>query len=262
MRPLRKKKRTNRRLVTTPRRQVNWRAITRGTAGAVLVAVLIAGSRELLQPQTLPLRALEIEAEFNRVSAADIRAAVAPYTSDGFFGVDVAAARRQVVGLPWVAAAEIRRRWPDSLQVTVYERQPLARWGDAAVLGDDGVLFFPDAANVPDGLPLLHGPEDSEAEVAATFHRMTRALEPLDLGVWQLRLDERRAWRMVLDNGIELVLGRHDADRRMARFVEFYQGTLAARRETARIERVDLRYGNGFAVHWTTAVAQAGRDVS
>ena len=185
-----------------------------------------------------------------------------PYTRQGFFGVDVIAARRQLLELPWVATAEVRRQWPDRLLVTVYEQRPLARWGANAVVNDDGKMFAPLVATIPGDLPLLDGPPHSEGEVAATYRQMMHVLRPLDLHVRQLQLDERRSWRVTLDNGIEVVLGRQDADQRMVRFIEFYKGLRAAHEAAAEIDRVDLRYGNGFAVQWATTANKSDKGVS
>ncbi len=62
----------------------------------------------------------------------------------------------------------------------------------------------------------------------------------------QLRLSERRAWELELDNGAVLELGRQDLAARLGRFTTAYQRTLA--RLPARAYRIDLRYPNGFAL--------------
>src|SRR5688572_12838842 len=75
-----------------------------------------------------PLKQLRIDAEFHRVSAEQIRAAVTPGIGVGFFAVDLDAIRSAVEELPWVESAEVRKRWPDQLDVTVVERRAAAAW--------------------------------------------------------------------------------------------------------------------------------------
>ena len=67
---------------------------------------------------------------------------------------------------------------------------------------------------------------------------------------WQRKyaIDERGSWRLVLGGGQEVRLGRRDLDERFYRFFDVVAPTLAA--ELKRIEYVDLRYTNGFAVGW------------
>ncbi len=235
-----------------PRRAWNWRQIgrrlVRAGIGAALVAAAGLGIVKLLDPQTLPLRALAVAGEFRHVGAEQVREIVAPYASHGFFAVDVAALKRALTGVPWVYAVTVRREWPETLSVTVYEQVALARWGDNAVVNNLGRLFFPPLDTVPTDLPQLLGPADSEAEVAAGLRVLREALSPLDMQVQQLRLDERRSWQLTTDTGMEILLGRQDIERRIARFVGFYAG-LHEEHGTARIARVDLRYGNGFTVN-------------
>jgi cell division protein FtsQ len=76
-----------------------------------------------------------------------------------------------------------------------------------------------------------------------------------------LGVDERGAWRLVLRGGQEIRLGRRDIDERLYRF--FHVVTPALTAVLPRVEYVDLRYTNGFAVGWRggppgdlTAVAQ------
>jgi cell division protein FtsQ len=67
----------------------------------------------------------------------------------------------------------------------------------------------------------------------------------------RLRLDERGAWELSLDNGVALRLGRTGVDERFERFLEAAARIVAAR--AAEIEYVDMRYSNGFAIGWRAA---------
>jgi cell division protein FtsQ len=79
----------------------------------------------------------------------------------------------------------------------------------------------------------------------------------------QVRVSPRRAWQLRLDNGLTLELGREQIEARLARFVGAYDRTLG--RLGRRIEHVDLRYSNGFAVRMpglksAPAAPQRGRQ--
>ena len=43
--------------------------------------------------------------------------------------------------LPWVERAEVRKRWPDVLEVRIVEHRPFARWGEQQLLSEHGRLF-------------------------------------------------------------------------------------------------------------------------
>jgi cell division protein FtsQ len=111
-------------------------------------------------------------------------------------------------------------------------------------------LFQPPRKTYPSSLARLQGPEGSGKAVVAAFTDMNAILAPVGLHIAALRLDQRRAWSLELDNGMQLVLGRGDSYERLLRFVRFYHRALKGRE--AQVQRVDLRYSNGFAVRWKT----------
>ena len=57
-----------------------------------------------------PIRWLEVEGDLERITSAQVRAAVADHAARGFFRIDIEAARGAVEALPWVATAAVSRR--------------------------------------------------------------------------------------------------------------------------------------------------------
>ncbi|MDH5179833.1 MAG: cell division protein FtsQ/DivIB, partial [Gammaproteobacteria bacterium] len=72
------------------------------------------------------------------------------------------------------------------------------------------------------------------------------ALLQVNLQTVRVDMDARRALTVWLNNGTKLVLGRNEAMQRLQRFVRIYPGVLAI--EGDNIERVDMRYTNGFTI--------------
>ena len=72
-----------------------------------------------------------------------------------------------------------------------------------------------------------------------------------------LRVDSRGALDVELINGLQIKLGRGDTERKIERLIAIYRQQIMPRRE--QIQRLDLRYSNGFAVAWKEEVLQ-GRD--
>ena len=61
----------------------------------------------------------------------------------------------------------------------------------------------------------------------------------------ELNVSPRRAWQIRLDDGMTVDFGREHVEDRLRRFVSTYPRTIA--RMTKPVDRVDLRYANGFA---------------
>lgn len=207
------------------------------------------------------LRNIEVKTPVAHVTEAQIRLVAERQVRGTFFTVDLERVRSSLEKLPWVREARVERRWPDTLVVSLVEHVPLARWNDNALVNADGEVFVAAAAG---SLPRLSGPDDSSAEVVAAYRRHQAALAPLGMTIAELRLSPRRAWRMRLDNGMQLALGRLHTEARLARFAALYprlfgvlpaaQGAAVASPDAAAPAAslapvtVDLRYSDGFAV--------------
>jgi cell division protein FtsQ len=195
-----------------------------------------------------PVRTLVVEGTFQRVKPIQVEAAVAESLDAGFMTVDLSALRESVQALDWVDRVNIGRRWPDTLLVRVTEHQAAARWGESGLLNVRGELFTERSRHSFPELPSLAGPPGTERDVARRYLALRGKLAEADLKLASLELDERGAWRLVLGGGQEIRLGRRDIDERLYRFFDVVAPTLAA--ELKRVEYVDLRYTNGFAVGW------------
>ncbi|MHB1214003.1 MAG: cell division protein FtsQ/DivIB [Thiobacillus sp.] len=224
------------------------------TWGALGLLAYGAASWVVAQPW-FALRSIEVKTPVAHVTEAQIRLVAERRVRGTFFTIDLESVRNSLEKLPWVREARVERRWPDTLVVSLTEHVPLARWNDNALINEMGEVFV---AAVDQRLPRLSGPEDSSAEVVATFRRYQASLAPLGITIDELRLTPRRAWRLRLDNGIQLALGREQTDARLARFVAMYprlfgaQPANAVAAAAAHAPRkpimVDLRYPDGFAV--------------
>jgi cell division protein FtsQ len=164
--------------------------------------------------------------------------------------VDLDAVRAAVAALPWVERVEVRKRWPDRLEVTLAEHTPVARWADGRMLSDAGTLFAAPEGTGAD-LPLFDGPESRAAELMA-FHSLARPLFlPLGLRVETVRLSARGSWSLRLHDGTEIEAGRGEPEPRLARFARMLPQL--RNNPARRLAKADLRYTNGFAIVWEDA---------
>ena len=226
-----------------------------------------AGIKLIAESPLFPLRSIRLEGQLEQVRRADITAALQEKLprADTFFTMDIAVVRALLEGVPWVRRAEVRRVWPDALVVRVEEHRPLARWGTSGdvrgeqrLVNTHGEVFT--AANFSNAgdyaaLPQFSGPLGTAPEVARRYVRYGAMLQPLNLKLEAVMLSPRFSWQLKLSNGLALQLGRdiQDKDRerieaQLARFVAVYARTLAPLAAGRRLEYVDLRYANGFAL--------------
>jgi len=75
----------------------------------------------------LSLQTLEVHGR-GETRQADVMAAIGAARGEPLLGLDIEAMRERLAALPWVVSAEIERRYPDRLLVTVKEAEPMALW--------------------------------------------------------------------------------------------------------------------------------------
>lgn len=204
-----------------------------------------------------PVQALRVDGVLAHLQPAQIAAAAAVTPGAPLFSVELDGVRDRVEALPWVARARVARVWPDRIAVRVWEREPVARWGETGLVDTQGQPFTPIAADLPDGLPRLAGPDARAGEVLAAYDRLSAVLRGSDFAPAGLRLDARGAWTLVASDGIELRLGEDDPISKTGLILGAVSRTLAGK--LGEVAYIDLRYPNGFAVGPAPAPAPASR---
>jgi cell division protein FtsQ len=234
--------------------------LMQATAGALAVlAALALGASALGWAARLPvftLRAVKIEGDVSRNSESTIRANAAPRLAGNFLTLDLQQARAAFEAVPWVRQAVVRRVWPMRLAVHLEEHRPLAYWGADDEGGDrlvnsHGEVFEANLGDLGDErLPRLVGPEGSSAQLLAMLQKLAPVLEPLEAGaIERLVLSARGSWRVELDKGVVLELGRGSDDEVLARSAHFVRTMPRVQAAYQRpLESADLRHADGFAV--------------
>lgn len=199
-----------------------------------------------------PLRELVVTTPLDQVSRAQVEHAARGALAGNFFTLDLDVVQEAFGKLPWVRKAEVRRRWPDAVELALEEHVAVARWrhaeGEPQLVNNYGEVF---AAATARPLPLLAGPEGSSAQVLDRYREFEQALAALGRHPAVVALSPREAWQVRLDDGTVLELGRdeakHPLDERVARFTTHYQAALG-KAKLASGGVVDMRYPNGFAL--------------
>src|SRR3954469_632451 len=102
---------------------------------AAACALAIYGAlRYVVRLPVFDLKQLVVEGSVAHVTRTQVEAITARELSGNFFTLDLNAARAAFEKLPWVRAVNVRRQWPDRLDVVIEEHVPLARWGNDAIV--------------------------------------------------------------------------------------------------------------------------------
>ena len=245
--------------VRLPSLSLNW---LKRVTWPLLLLVLGFGAYELalrlLPYADRPIARISVEGNLSYISQQAVQQRIEPFVGASFFSVDLLGMRGELEKMPWIASAEVRRVWPDQVMVKLEEQLPIARWGDEALLNNQGQAFAPKELSHYENLPQLYGPQRAQQQVMQQYQALSQMLRPMGFTVARLELRERGSWFLSTGQGIELLLGRDHLLEKIRRFSAIYDKTLKEQKDN--IARIDLRYANGLAVAWRQPPEPAAAD--
>ncbi|WP_346380087.1 cell division protein FtsQ/DivIB [Acidithiobacillus sp.] len=235
---------------------ISWRLYGRMLIGGVGLSALAWGGwigwNWAREPQLMPISTLTIIGSSARIPLPTVNTILKPYIAQGFLWVNPKQVRNALDALPWVADTEVRRVWPNRLQIDIKPEVPVARWlgGAGQMVNAQGQVFSVPPGQVPDNLANLEGPADSGARLIAQMAKFNQILTPLGVKVLDLQEDQRGGWRCILSNKVRLLLGSENILPALTRWVTIVP---QVKEYLVPGATMDLRYTNGFAVAMPTA---------
>ncbi len=239
-----------------------------GVSALLLAGLVLAGlALALHQLARLPIfgiRHIQVEGDVMRNSVASLRANAMPHVSGTFLTLNLQQASSAFQAVPWVRTAVVQRVWPNRLRVRLEEHRPAAYWeakpegADAqseasverALVNSFGEVFEANLGDVEDeDLPVLAGPEGSSAAMLAMWQQLNALSQKLGESARRLDLSGRGSWRLTLEKGAVVELGRGSEAEVLARFGQFAASItqISSRYQTAVLS-ADLRHHDGYAV--------------
>ncbi|MFA7495150.1 MAG: cell division protein FtsQ/DivIB [Acidithiobacillus sp.] len=233
-----------------------WKLYGRMFVGGLAFSMIAlggwAGWNWIREPALMPINTLTIKGTSSSIPLAEVNTALKPYIGQGFLWINPDQVRKTLDALPWVADTEVRRVWPDRLQISIKPYVPVARWlnGTGQMVNAQGQVFSVPAAQVPSGLPNLEGPASDGSKLLKQLATFNQIVAPLGLKVTDLQEDRRGGWRCILSNQVRLLLGSEDFIPALKRWVAIAP---QVKEYLVPGATMDLRYTNGFAVAMPSA---------
>jgi cell division protein FtsQ len=158
------------------------------------------------------IRSIHISGE-RRTPAATIAAALDLHENQSIFAADLAAARARLLALEWVASADVVRRYPDAITVTIVEKRPFALWQGppdaggnariAVVERNGGVITFKEVERFS-RLPKLIGAGAPAA--AAELVDDVQSHRAISARIAAYEYVSQRRWNLILNDGVVVKL--------------------------------------------------------
>lgn len=142
----------------------------------------------------------------------ELRTALGMVQGDPILSLPLREMQERLKALPEVRNAEVRRKLPDALYVTIEERKPIALWqraGEYAVIDRDGVVLNRKVADMPQGALLVVG-NDAPKHMKGLMELLAAAPALAHEVEAAVRVGERR-WNIRLKQGVTVMLPESDA---------------------------------------------------
>jgi cell division protein FtsQ len=233
----------------------------------LIVIVVVGVLVWLSQRPIFTLKQIQVEPvagqTLQHINKSLVKRQVIETVQGNFFSVRLEDVKRGFESMPWVRHTNVRRVWPNGLIVSIEEQKPFATWGgesSSTLMNSHGELFSGRVSEIKDDKRLLDfsGPDDASKEVMSLYEKANNWFKPWNAEVVSLALTERYAWHVKLSNGIKVEFGRDEessdknlTEERIARLFKYWPQV--QEKWPNRIDAVDLRYANGFAVHLASA---------
>ena len=195
-----------------------------------------------------PIKYVRVEGVFQYLSKNEIQTAVQPIVTGGFFDIDLQEIQSTVVSLPWVDSVNVKRIWPDTIDIKVFEKIPFVRWGENSLITEQGIIFIPPQMEAFKGMTMVHGPDMQQIKVLEIMKGIRTALADHSMELSEFYINDRDAWKIKLSTNLEILLGRSEQLKKLQKFLR----TLIVfnQEQFEQMALVDLRYPNGYAVSW------------
>lgn len=158
------------------RRWLAWKWVA---AVLVLILLVVGGTWLVYFSSVLAVQGVDVTGT-TTVSASQIRTVARVPEGEPLASLDLQAIRSRVESLAVVREADVSRKWPDQVLITVEERVPVAVvdiGGRIRGMDATGVVFR-DYAKAPDGLPRVETETGTRADALREAAEVVAALPP------------------------------------------------------------------------------------
>ena len=242
-----------------------WRAfvapiVKYGAVAAALAYALYRASAMAAHAQALRVDRIVVRGN-ERISRDEVLAALSGLRGDNILLADLERWRARLVASPWVRDAALRRSLPATVEVVVWERQPIGIGrinGDMFLVDERGVVidrYGPQYADfdlpIIDGLAAAHGnnaamTDDARAELAARVIGELKARPAVAARLSQVDVSNAHDAAVILSGDPAVIqLGEDQFLQRLQAYVDLAP---ALHERVESIDHVDLRFDDRIYV--------------
>ncbi|QEO58021.1 MULTISPECIES: cell division protein FtsQ/DivIB [Francisella] len=140
----------------------------------------------------------------------------------------------------------VKKVWPSTLVVYVYDHKPVAYWNNNQILLDNMDIITPVVFNYDQNLPYIDSNDDASKDyIYETLQELNKVAENNNIQIVKISYRGNQ-FSVLLTDDIEVVLGSIKLKKRLNLFFKSYKDV----KNYKSVKYFDMRYSDGFAVKY------------
>lgn len=188
-----------------------------------------------------PIDEVEITSTTSNYDTDKINDIVASIQGQDLLSLDLGDIKRSISSDDWINDVEIKKSFPDTLEIIIIPQQPLAIYNSKIMMMDGTVI---DAPSLPLDLPIIIDHTNDSHSSMNTLILTVKLLQKIDLDIKKVEIHDSLI--KVFTSTNVLISDRVNYEVNLNRLIISFQDLKKLfKRE---IKSIDMRYSNGFAI--------------
>ncbi|QIV93909.1 FtsQ-type POTRA domain-containing protein [Allofrancisella frigidaquae] len=140
----------------------------------------------------------------------------------------------------------VKKVWPSTLVIYLYNRKPIAYWGNNKILIDNMDIVKPAIFNYDQELPYIQSNDENNRHyIYETYQKLNDIAKTNSSEIIEI-FYQGNQFKLQLLNGQVVILGSRNLDFRLKEYFRNYKRV----KDYESVEYFDMRYANGFAIKY------------
>ncbi len=188
-----------------------------------------------------PIEEVEITSTTSNYDTEKINDIVASIQGQDLLSLDLSDIKRSIRSDDWIRDVEIKKSFPDTLEIIIIPQQPFAIYNSKIMMMDGSVIG---ARSLPLDLPIIIDHTNDSQSSMNTMILTVKLLQKIDLDIKKVEIHDSLI--KVFTSSNILISDRVNYEVNLNRLVITFQDLKKLfKRE---IKSIDMRYSNGFAI--------------
>lgn len=180
------------------------------------------------------------------ISKQDLIDDITKISTKEWFDIDAESIKDSLYAINGVDYTLVKKVWPSTLVIYLFDREPLAYWGDSKILLSNMTVIEPKVFNYKGNLPHIESTDvANRSYIFETYQDLNDIAKKSSLSILKI-MYKGNQFSILLANDMQVMLGSSDLESRLRLFLKSYKGV----KKYKEVEYFDMRYSDGFAVKY------------